>query len=262
MSITELLRSHGSKLPVELWHSGLVRIGQDEQDYLNSIPLVTIKAASNYVLPGVTTSELKASLISMALLYSEIQEILYLSGDTIPLQNPEHLFNSTIYKNEHTLMWPGFYGTSPGNPIFELLDIDCKVEKVADRGQILLNKSNAKVMEALEMSLFLQRQWKLFSRLLPDSFDLIRYAYRMVGAEYHMVKWYPGLLGTYTNNRFCGNSMLSFSPNRNRAQKLKKVDVLFFRIRKLGEEDKLPSREVRKLTRCWILPSFIQKGKH
>ena len=196
------------------------------------------------MLPGVTPTELKASLSSMSLVFSEILEVLYLSGETIPLQNPEVLFNSSIFANEHTVMWPGFYSTSPSNPIFGLLDIDCIVEKVADKGQILLNKGNPKVMEALELSLFLQRQWKLFSRILPDSFDLIRFAYRAVGADYHMVKWYPGLLGTFKNNRFCGNSMISFSPIRNRAQKLKKTDVLFFRVKKLAQGNKLPSREV------------------
>ena len=241
-----MLRSFDTRLPIELWHTGLAKLGKEELEYLQTLPSVTIKTASDHVLPGVSTSELKASLVSMALLYTEIQQVLYLSGETIPLQNPEPLFDSPVFVEEKVIMWPGFRSVTPKNPIFELLNIDCLIEKEADEGQLMVDKSDPKVVEALKMAMFLQRQWNLFSRILPDSFDLIRFAFRAVATDFHMVKWFPGLLGTRVQKKFCGNSMLSFSPIRNRAQKLTRADVLFFRVRKLGEGNQLPAKEVSK----------------
>ena len=104
--------------------------------------------------------------------------------------------------------------TYSGNPIWDILGISCIYEQEAESSILLVNRKMKNVNDALKVSMFLQSEWKLYSRLVPDPFDLFRLVFRSLEASYHMITDIPALVGNDYKYQFCGRSLVHFYPRR------------------------------------------------
>jgi hypothetical protein len=114
-----------------------------------------------------------------------------------------------------------------GNPIWEILELECFYELEANSGQMLINKGILNVKKGLVLAMSLQKRWELYSRLVPDSFDLIRLSFAAVSVKYSLVPHLPALMGHHADGRFCGQAEVQFYPRLRYRTQLQSKDLIF-----------------------------------
>lgn len=112
------LRKTGSVLPVEVI---IPTSGDYEQNFCEKIlPQYNAKCV---LLPDVLGAETVKSLQfkgfqlkSLALLASSFQNVLLLDSDNIPINNPDYVFESKVFKDYGMIVWPDYWArvTHPG----------------------------------------------------------------------------------------------------------------------------------------------------
>ena len=66
---------------------------------------------------------------------------------------PTYLFDTELFKR---IFWPGFWQTKDDNPIWYVLNIPCTTEFEQESGQILIDKTDTKVVKALTLAVYMQ----------------------------------------------------------------------------------------------------------
>ena len=103
-----MVREKGSELPIELWHVEQNWLSPDQLDFLHNLGNVKIRYASDHAQYDIKADMLKASVVGTALFYSSFEQILFLSSESLVLQNVDNLFNNQKYLENGALFWPGF----------------------------------------------------------------------------------------------------------------------------------------------------------
>ena len=93
---------------MELWHVERNWLNEEQIEYLNSLGHVSIRYASDHAQYDIKAAMMKTSVVATALFYSAFEEMLYLSADSVPLQNMDLLFNTQDYMSHGAVFWPGF----------------------------------------------------------------------------------------------------------------------------------------------------------
>ena len=82
-----------------------------------------------------------------ALVYSNFDEVLALDTDSLPLINPESLFDAPSYKQFGNIFWSDINASPPGPEIYEIFNLTVPWHGdgkdtyfAAESGQILLNR--------------------------------------------------------------------------------------------------------------------------
>lgn len=120
----KMLRSAGSKLPVEL-------IVPNDSDYDvdlcdRILPALNgrCKVMADY-LPREFVKEIKGYMMkNVALLISSFKNVLYLDADNIPIQNPDSLFVNPPFTNNHLIIWPDLWRRSTSPNYYKIADIN------------------------------------------------------------------------------------------------------------------------------------------
>ncbi|OBA15590.1 uncharacterized protein OGAPODRAFT_16478, partial [Ogataea polymorpha] len=121
------LRKSGSTLPVE------VVIPQDSQyepklcdeifpNELNASCVRLSQVLGNDTLQSL--GELKGyQLKSFAMLASSFEDMMYLDSDNFAVSNPDHLFESNLYKKFRMVTWPDFWRRTSSPLLYKILNI-------------------------------------------------------------------------------------------------------------------------------------------
>ncbi|KAG7830306.1 hypothetical protein KL920_001944 [Ogataea angusta] len=121
------LRKTGSKLPIE------IVIPQDDQyepklcdeifpNELNATCVRLTQVLGNDTLKSL--GELKGyQLKSFAMLASSFENMMYLDSDNFAVSNPDHLFESTLYKKFRMVTWPDFWRRTSSPLLYKILNI-------------------------------------------------------------------------------------------------------------------------------------------
>lgn len=111
-----MLRRTGSTLPMEVFLAD-----EDEyEDYICDVVLPTLNARCivlSRILVAAPAQVEKYQFKPFAMLFSSFEEILFLDADAFPLEKPENIFRSNVFRTEGMLTWPDFWGSSV-SPIF------------------------------------------------------------------------------------------------------------------------------------------------
>ena len=100
------LREKGFDLPVEIWHYD--ELSQNDVSRLSQMVNVNVKNMKEYIKQSLDRDGGKLfSMKAAILLYTSLEEVLFLDSDNIPAQNPLSLFDTPAYKETGTLFWPG-----------------------------------------------------------------------------------------------------------------------------------------------------------
>lgn len=160
----KIIRELGCKLPIEVWHLGDQELDNRMKELLSEFDVYFVDAYDVFqrqpcrMLQG---WELKP----YSCLFTNFREVLYLDADTIPLINPDILFDLPAYKKYGSCFWPDFcswtftpyqlevLGISPRPVLWtnsyppgkmatsygKRMDRDC--DPPLETGQFLINKS-------------------------------------------------------------------------------------------------------------------------
>ena len=143
-----MLRLIGSKLPVELW---FVDKKVEKKDWCVSMAIegVTCRYLTDYIHQAYSLEVLpyEDQYKTTALLFSSFSEVLFLESDSIPVTNPDNLFESQKYKENGIVVWPDFWGSTEASwAPYSTGQVAEAVEMRQDHGtldtaQILMDKS-------------------------------------------------------------------------------------------------------------------------
>lgn len=139
-----MLRRTGTKLPVEVFMA-------DHEEYEGHICTVVLPAldARCVILSDILESAQRTVRITryqfkvFAMIFSSFESILFLDADSFPLQNPEPLFTSQVFREHGLITWPDFWASSASTYFYEITGQN--VPPMTDRastesGEILLSK--------------------------------------------------------------------------------------------------------------------------
>jgi alpha 1,2-mannosyltransferase len=133
------MRNQGATLPVQVYHFPSERPADDDpirQD-LYELAVELVEATGQAKDVGKTKSyHLKA----LAVVQCPWREVLYLDSDSIPLRDPEYMFDSPSYLRTRFWATPDYWKTSPNNPMWAILGIRCRNEWEMEAGQIFVDK--------------------------------------------------------------------------------------------------------------------------
>lgn len=155
-----MLRQSGSKLPVEVW---MKNGSEDRKRWCSELAEqgAVCRMLAEYIRLGSPSdwfnpfSWLKSAEYvpwsayqwkTFAILFSTFEEVLFLDADSMPLLNPDSLFEDHHYRNNGVVLWPDYwrYVTSPWLPYIVGMTADKSDmlygEQTVESGQMLWNK--------------------------------------------------------------------------------------------------------------------------
>lgn len=149
-----MLRLLGSRLPVEVW---LKDSTEEEAGWCDELAEegMSCRYMSDYL--GEMTAFANPYQYKIAAMYfSSFEEMLFLDSDSIPVKNPDSIFDSPAYQDTGIVLWPDYWGSteSPWLPyiIGESTEESTAVPNITtvDSGQMLWDK---------------KRHWKVIARV-------------------------------------------------------------------------------------------------
>ncbi|KAK8914862.1 hypothetical protein H634G_02077 [Metarhizium anisopliae BRIP 53293] len=110
-----MLRESGSKLPVEVWLND-----DGDEAWCNELPLegMVCRRLTDYMNLDDLPHPYQWKVFTM--LYSTFEDILFIDADSIPIKNPDFLFDSAVYKNYGVILWPDYWKHT-GSPLLPYL---------------------------------------------------------------------------------------------------------------------------------------------
>lgn len=210
----KMLRAVGCVLRIQVWHLGAAEMNSAQATVLATYKVET-RDFTTYVSPdllapiqanvGLRLFQLKP----LAILHSDLAEVLLLDSDNVPLRDPSFLFDTVEFRNAGSVFWPDFWTTSQENPIWKVMGLPPSVTWEQESGQLLINKVVA--WRALNLCVHLNDEF--YMRLLNGDKDTFRFAWLAAGVPFHMIEHWPISVGTMKETHsevkgFCGHSML------------------------------------------------------
>jgi alpha 1,2-mannosyltransferase len=200
----QILRDHGCRLPIELWH-----FNDERLPWLSRFDLKKwgVKAIPLPDFP------VRYSSKPYAIVHSQFDEILCLDADNTPIRNPEFLFQTRAYQETGALFWPDFFRALPNSAWESLAGCDPKPVPEQESGQLLINKNRHRA--ALAKTLEFNRNYDAISHHLwgakgdKDTFQLGWYA---TGSDFHMIPFFPGSCGVVNKGSYFSNTMVQHDP--------------------------------------------------
>lgn len=150
-----MLRLLGSRLPVEVWLKNSI---EEEEGWCDELAEegISCRYMSDYL--GEMTAFVHPYQYKIAAMYfSSFEEMLFLDSDSIPVKNPDSVFNAPAYQDTGIVLWPDYWGSteSPWLPyiIGESSEETQSVPNITtvDSGQMLWDK---------------KRHWKVITAFL------------------------------------------------------------------------------------------------
>eukprot|EP01147_Barroeca_monosierra_P001957 gene1957-5045_t len=261
-----MLRQLGCTLRIQVWHLGsqemksthleiLHKYDVETRDFIEYVPPELLTPIKTSV--GLRTFQLKP----LAILYTDLKEVLLLDSDNTPLMDPTYLFTEEIYKSLGTLFWRDYWKSSSGNPIWEIIGIDPHETWEQESGQLLIDKRKAWA----GLNLCIQFNNEFYMQFINGDKDTFHFAWMAAGTPFYFNTHLPAAIGSYredvvdSESGFCGHTMLQYDldgrPLFIHHNQLKDT------ILPLGENFKFQKRLVKETSR--ILPvSGLKYGSH
>ena len=147
-----MIRLLGSRLPVEVWM--LDRIEEKDGWCDELVPQGLVCRFISDYLSDMSAFSHHYQLKIPAIMLSSFAEVLYLDSDSIPVVNPDHVFDAPAYARTGAVLWPDYWKAteSPFTPYITRRSLRKSTTipnfQTVDSGQMLWNK---------------ERHWKVFA---------------------------------------------------------------------------------------------------
>ena len=142
LGMTRLL---GSRLPVEIWMIDRMEEKEGWCDEMAAQGGMVCRFASDY-MQDMSAFSNHYQLKIAAIMFSSFAEVLYLDADSIPVVNPDPIFDSPAYVNTGAVLWPDYWKAteSPYTPYITGQNSTKATSlpdfQTVDSGQMLWNK--------------------------------------------------------------------------------------------------------------------------
>lgn len=178
-----MLREHGCKLPIELWHLGPDEIDGEFCSLIKAFDVRLVDAQQ--IRKQMSMRKLKGwELKPFSILHSSFEEVLLLDADNLAVVDPSILFDTPEYLETGAVFWPDFHSLGQDRPIWRITGVPYRNEPEFESGQILINK--ARCWKALNVTMFLNEHSDYFYRHIYGDKDTFHFAWRRLGQEYSM----------------------------------------------------------------------------
>lgn len=182
--LINILRMHGCKLPIEIWHIGPEEVTDKMREVVEKVPDVKfvdafeVKMKHNIRKLGGWESK------PLAIMYSSFEEVLFLDSDNVPTVNPEFLFEDKHYKDTGAVFWPDYEKLERWRSIWQICDVEYKNEPEFETGQILVDKR--KCWKALNLTMRMNEYSEFFYKHIWGDKDTFHMGWKMIGQKYSM----------------------------------------------------------------------------
>lgn len=182
-----MLRWLGCKLPIELWFLG--RGEMDSQMALLAkrldITLVDAREVAKEYKPRILNGwELKP----FAVLYSAFEEVMFLDADSIPVQNPEFMFDAPGFLDTGAVFWPDMapYDRKEWLPplVWERCGMEFRNYVDFESGQLMVNKR--KCWDAMQLTLWMNYHSDYWYKIVFGDKSTWHLAWHKVERKYAM----------------------------------------------------------------------------
>ena len=182
-----MLRRHGCRLPIEVWHLGRNEMNNNMAGLLKPLGVRVVdglrvrKKHPARILAG---WELKP----YSILYSTFREVLFLDADNVPTVNPEFLFDTAEFKRSGAIFWPDFEHITGKKPsaIWKSCGLRRPRELEFETGQIVVDKMRC--WKALRLCLWFNEHSDFYYQYLHGDKETFHLAFRKVGKSYSLIK--------------------------------------------------------------------------
>jgi len=210
-----MIRQSGCKLRIQVWHVGKEEMTDSHRELLRPYNVETRDfkdfVGKDMLQPiqanvGMRLFQLKP----LALLHTDLEEVLLLDSDNVPVRDPSYLFDSKEFKETGTVFWPDYWKTSVDNPMWKILGQEPKAAWEQESGQLVLRKSAA--WRAINLCVHFNSEF--YMKLLNGDKDTFRFSWIAAQVPFHMIKAWPTAVGTLKElhsadqKGFCAHTML------------------------------------------------------
>eukprot|EP00038_Savillea_parva_P008807 m.179304 g.179304 ORF g.179304 m.179304 type:complete len:934 (+) comp14731_c0_seq1:162-2963(+) len=214
----KMLRRLGCTLRIQVWH-----LGEHEMTAAHRVLLEPYSVETRNFEDFASPEALKPieanvglrlfQLKPLALLHSDLEEVLMLDSDNCPIRDPTYLFEDAEFQKVGTAFWPDFWKTSVQNPIWKIIggfDIEAADSGwEQESGQLMFKKSVA--WTAINLAVYLNSDF--YMKLINGDKDTFRFSWLAAGIPFIMIETWPTSVGTlkelHTSDAgFCGHTML------------------------------------------------------
>ncbi len=182
-----MLRRHGCKLPIEVWHLGKFEMSARMADLLASLDAETADASrikKEHPMRILNGWELKV----FAIAHSRFREILFLDADNVPVVNPEFLFDTKEFKETGAMFWPDLNYVSGKNAIriWRSCGLSKPPEREFETGQMVIDK--VRCWKALRLCLWLNGNSDFYYQFIHGDKETFHLAFRKLQKSYTLVQ--------------------------------------------------------------------------
>lgn len=181
-----MLRQHGCRLPVELWHFP----GEMDESMCRLLEAEGVtcvecqkRAAALGLQPPLSGWEMKP----LAILGSAFREVLFLDADNMTVADPEYLFESAPYRETGAVFWPDYTSLAADDPVWELCGVPYRDEPEFESGQILIDK--VRHWRPLQLALWFNRHAAFFRHYFLGDKETFHFAFRILEVPWSRPPW-------------------------------------------------------------------------
>src|SRR5579875_1680290 len=178
-----LLRHLGCNLPIQLWHFGWLELDLTIRRLLTPYGVEFINArdiAEQFPCRILGGWELKP----FAILHSRFQEVLLLDADSMPVSNPDWIFDTPEYRQRGAWFTPDQPGPLPKRT-WDIFGIPYRTEQAFESGQMVINKEIC--WRELNLTCHYNEHSDFYYHIVHGDKDTFHMAWRKLGTEYAIV---------------------------------------------------------------------------
>lgn len=174
-------------IPIEFWYLGDYEMDDKMKEVCNMYNITHVNAETfckenNIDLRILSGWELK----SIATLFSDFKEVMYLDADNIPAVDPTYLFNDTRYKELGSIFWPDLPSSERVEWLVPLcwhnVNLEYRAEVDFESGQFLINKE--KCYKELYTSFWINQHSDWFYKFVYGDKSTFHLAWRKCNTDY------------------------------------------------------------------------------
>lgn len=188
MMIWTLRRVLGCSLPIQVWHLGRHEISEGMQLILEELGVEVVDAEQMISLYPARVSG-GWPLKPYAIANSRFQEVLFLDADTIPLVNPEAVFDWEVYRSAPALFWPDILDLTKENAIWGKVGLPPRDCASFESSIIALDKQRC--WPLLDLAILLNEHWEDVYDSLHGDKDTFLIAAELAGLEAGLIEHRP-----------------------------------------------------------------------
>ncbi|EAW10810.1 alpha-mannosyltransferase [Aspergillus clavatus NRRL 1] len=217
-----MLRRTGSDLPMEVFLADWT----EYDGYTCQVVLPSLNAECVVLseildaAPGSRNKVEKYQYKPLAILFSSFEEILFLDADAFPLQKPDLIFNSNLFKSKGLITFPDFWITT-ASPFFYQITSQQQpapnVRQSTESGEVFFSKSIH--LRTLLLVIYYNfwgptHYYPLLSQGAPGEGDKETFlaAAAVFNAPFYQVSEPIRALGRHKEDGFSGSTMVQYNP--------------------------------------------------